>query len=80
MRTTRAPTPSPLAGEGAARTRSVRAAGEGPSGAVAFSDVGSRGPSPGHSLRSRPASPAREREMAAPRLRCAGAPALYELA
>ena len=59
MRTTRAPTPSPLAGEGAARTRSVRAVGEGPSGAVAFSDVGSRGPSPGHSLRSRPSSPAR---------------------
>jgi len=59
MRTMRAPTPSPLAGEGAARTRSVRAAGEGPSGAVAFSDVGSRGPSPGYSLRSRPSSPAR---------------------
>ena len=59
MKATRTPNPSPLAGEVDARTRSVRAAGEGPDGAVAFSGVGSREPSPGHSLRSRPSSPAR---------------------
>ena len=58
MRMTRTPNPSPLAGEVAARTRSVRAAGEGPGGAVDFGGVGSRGPSPGHSLRSRPSSSA----------------------
>ena len=59
MRMTRTPNPSPLAGEVGARTRSVRAAGEGPGGAVDFGGAGSRGPSPGHSLRSRPSSPAR---------------------
>jgi very-short-patch-repair endonuclease len=59
MTPTRAPNPSPLAGEDDARTRSVRASGEGPGGAVVLNVVGSRGPSPGHSLRSRPSSPAR---------------------
>ena len=59
MRMTRTPNPSPLAGEVGARTRSVRAAGEGPGGAVDFGGAGSREPSPGHSLRSRPSSPAR---------------------
>jgi very-short-patch-repair endonuclease len=44
--------PSPLAGEGASRARSVREAGEGQRGAA-------DGPSPGRSLRSRPPSPAR---------------------
>ncbi len=58
MRATRTPNPSPLAGEVAARTRSVRAAGEGPGGAVILNDAGSRGPSPGRSLRSRRSSPA----------------------
>jgi very-short-patch-repair endonuclease len=58
MRMTRTPNPSPLAGEVSARTRSVRAPGEGPGGAAVLSSVGSRGPSPGHSLRSRPSSPA----------------------
>jgi very-short-patch-repair endonuclease len=47
--------PSPLAGEDAARS----AAGEGLSGEVILGGVGSRGPSPGRSLRSRPTSPAR---------------------
>jgi hypothetical protein len=42
--------PSPLAGEGAERTRSVSEAGEG---------AGARNPSPGRSLRSRPPSTAR---------------------
>ena len=42
--------PSPLAGEGAERTRSVSEAGEG---------AGARNPSPGRSLRSRSPSPAR---------------------
>jgi very-short-patch-repair endonuclease len=60
MSMTRTPNPSPLAGEVGARTRSVRAAGEGPGGAVDFGGAGSREPSPGHSLRSRPSSPARE--------------------
>ncbi len=59
MRMTRTPNPSPLAGEVGARTRSVRSPGEGLGGAVDFSGVGSRGPSPGHSLGSRPSSPAR---------------------
>jgi very-short-patch-repair endonuclease len=58
MRRTRTPNPSPLAGEVGARTRSVRAPGEGPGRAVDFGGAGSRGPSPGHSLRSRPSSPA----------------------
>ena len=62
MSVTRAPNPSPLAGEAAARTRSVRAAGEGLGRAVVVGGVGSREPSPGHSLRSRPSSPAGERE------------------
>ncbi len=47
--------PSPLAGEDAARS----AAGEGPGGEVVLGGVGSRVPSPGRSLRSRPTSPAR---------------------
>jgi very-short-patch-repair endonuclease len=46
---------SPRAGEDAARS----AAGEGLGGAVILSGVGSRWPSPGRSLRSRPTSPAR---------------------
>ena len=52
--------PSPLAGEGAERTRSVSEAGE---GAGKANSIGakeySRNPSPGRSLRSRPPSPAR---------------------
>jgi very-short-patch-repair endonuclease len=56
MSVTRAPkNPSPLAGEDAARS----AAGEGLGGAVILGGVGSRGPSPGRSLCSRPTSPAR---------------------
>ena len=51
--------PSPLAGEGAERTRSVSEAGEGLGGAVVLGGGGSRGPSPGRSLRLRPPSPAR---------------------
>jgi very-short-patch-repair endonuclease len=47
--------PSPLAGEDAARS----AAGEGRGGAVILGGAGSRSPSPGRSLRSRPTSPAR---------------------
>jgi hypothetical protein len=74
MRMTRTPNPSPLAGEVAARTRSVRAAGEGPGGAVDFGGVGSRGPSPGHSLRSRPSLPQGERGRAASPLRFVGEP------
>ena len=58
MSMTRTSNPSPPAGEVGARTRSVRAPGEGLGGAVDFGGVGSRGPSPGHSLRSRPSSPA----------------------
>ena len=57
MTPTRAPNPSPLAGGDDARTRSVRASGEGSGGAVVLDVTGSRGPSPGHSLRSRPSSP-----------------------
>ena len=57
MTPTRTPNPSPLAGEGDARTRSVRASGEGSGGAVVLDAVASRGPSPGRSLRSRPSSP-----------------------
>jgi very-short-patch-repair endonuclease len=48
-----APSPSPPAGEDAARS----AAGEGPGGTAGFGDVGSRGPSPARSLRSRTSSP-----------------------
>jgi very-short-patch-repair endonuclease len=57
MSVRRPPTnPSPLAGEDAARS----AAGEGSGGAVLRGgDAGSRGPSPGRSLHSQPASPAR---------------------
>ena len=55
MSARRPPNPSPLAGEDAARS----AAGEGRGAAVLVSDAGSRGPSPGRSLRSRPSSPAR---------------------
>ncbi len=56
MSVKRAPkNPSPLAGEDAARS----AAGEGLGGEVVLGDVGSLGPSPGRSLRSRPTSPAR---------------------
>ena len=47
--------PSPLAGEDAAPS----AAGEGLGGEVDLGGVGSRGPSPGRSLRSRRTSPAR---------------------
>jgi very-short-patch-repair endonuclease len=47
--------PSPLAGEDAARS----AAGEGRGDAAVLKRPGSRGPSPGRSLRSQPASPAR---------------------
>jgi hypothetical protein len=51
----RTPTkPSPLAGEGASRPRSVREAGEGLGGEVV---LGGRGPSPDRSLRSRSPSP-----------------------
>ncbi len=50
MTARRIPIPSPLAGEDAARS----AAGEGPGGDVTLGDCG---PSPGHSLRSRPSSP-----------------------
>ena len=59
MRPTRTSNSSPLAGEVDARTRSVRASGAGPGGEVVLNGVGSRGSSPGHSLRSRPSSPAR---------------------
>jgi len=45
--------PSPLAGEDAARS----AAGEGLGGEVVLGGAGSREPSPGRSLRSRPSSP-----------------------
>jgi very-short-patch-repair endonuclease len=57
MTPTRAQNPSPLAGEDDAWTRSVRASGEGPGGAAVLDVTGSRGPSPGRSLRSRPSSP-----------------------
>jgi very-short-patch-repair endonuclease len=50
----RTPNPSPLAGEGASRPRSVREAGEGLGGEVL---LGGRGPSPDRSLRSRSSSP-----------------------
>jgi len=53
MSVRRTPNPSPLAGEDAARS----AAGEGLGGRVSRGRPGSRGPSPGHSLRSRPSSP-----------------------
>jgi len=53
MSVTRTPNPSPLAGEVAARS----AAGEGQGGEVALGGGGSREPSPGRSLRSRPSSP-----------------------
>jgi very-short-patch-repair endonuclease len=59
MTPTRSPNPSPLAGEDDARTQSIRASGEAPGGDVVLDVMGSRGPSPGHSLRSRPSSPAR---------------------
>jgi hypothetical protein len=49
----RAPNPSPLAGEDAARS----AAGEGPCRAISLRGPGSYRPSPGRSLRSRPSSP-----------------------
>jgi len=60
MTAPRTSNPSPLAGEGAERTRSVREAGEGDSH-VRPHRAGRRpqDPSPGHSLRSRPPSPAR---------------------
>lgn len=51
--------PSPPAGEGAARTRSVSEAGEGLGDSVRCKGAASLDPSPGHSLRSRPPSPAR---------------------
>jgi hypothetical protein len=49
----RAPNPSPLGGEVAARS----AAGEGRGGAALRGGRGSRRPSPGNSLRSLPSSP-----------------------
>jgi very-short-patch-repair endonuclease len=56
MNVERTPIPSPLAGEGASRSE----AGEGRGGRVLRDGVSvSGGPSPGRSLRSRPASPAR---------------------
>lgn len=54
--------PSPLAGEDAARS----AAGEGLGGMAGLKPAGSRGPSPGRSLRSRPTSPARGEGEGAP--------------
>jgi very-short-patch-repair endonuclease len=62
MTMSRTPNPSPLAGQVGARTRSARAPGEGPGDAVVLSGAGSRGPSPGRSLRSPPSSPARGEE------------------
>jgi very-short-patch-repair endonuclease len=53
MSARRTQSPSPLAGEVAARS----AAGEGLRDAAVPRSVGSRGPSPGRSLRSRPSSP-----------------------
>src|SRR5580698_6215861 len=53
MSAKRTQNPSPLAGEDAARS----AAGEGRGGAAFLERPGSRGPSPGRSLRSRPTSP-----------------------
>jgi very-short-patch-repair endonuclease len=56
MNVERTPIPSPLAGEGASRSE----AGEGLGGRVLRGGfAGSREPSPGRSLRSQPASPAR---------------------
>jgi very-short-patch-repair endonuclease len=69
MTSPRAPNPSPLAGEVDARTLSVRVSGEGPGGEVALNGVGSRGPSPGRSLRSRKSSPARGEGSAVPAMR-----------
>jgi very-short-patch-repair endonuclease len=54
--------PSPLAGEDAARS----AAGEGLGGAVFLKRAGSREPSPGRSLRSRPTSPVKGEGESAP--------------
>jgi hypothetical protein len=68
MRKTRPQNPSHLAGEVAARARSVRATGERPSGAAILGDTGSRGPSPGPSLRSRPSSPARFSDLRFPEI------------
>ena len=51
--------PSPLAGEGAERTRSVSEAGEGWGDSDRTGIADSPDPSPGRSLRSRPPSPAR---------------------
>jgi very-short-patch-repair endonuclease len=53
MNERRAPNPSPLAGEDAARS----AAGEGPGGRALRGERGSHRPSPGNSLRSSPSSP-----------------------
>jgi very-short-patch-repair endonuclease len=58
MSAERTPIPSPLAGEGAERTRSVSEAGE-----------GERPPSPGRSLCSRPPSPARGEGRSSPTAR-----------
>ena len=58
----RTPNPSPLAGEGASRPRSVRGAGEGLGGEVV---LGGRGPSPDRSLRSRSSSPGTGEELKA---------------
>ena len=63
MTARRTPIPSPLAGEGAARTRSVSGAGEGWGNSAALRSAATLDPSPGHSPRpsrgSRPPSPAR---------------------
>jgi very-short-patch-repair endonuclease len=71
MTPTRTPNPSPLAGEDDAWTRSVHASGEGPGSAAVLDVGGSRGPSPGHSLRSRPSSPVKGegKGSAVPRMR-----------
>jgi very-short-patch-repair endonuclease len=59
MSVPRTPVPSPLAGEGAERTRSVSEAGEGWGTSAAPRGADLLDPSPGRSLRSRPLSPAR---------------------
>jgi hypothetical protein len=75
MKMTRTPTPSPLAGEVAVPTRSVRAPGEGPGGAVNFTVLAPAGPHPAtRCARGRPL-PQGERERAPSMLRCFGGPA-----
>jgi very-short-patch-repair endonuclease len=62
MSVRRTPNPSPLGGEDAARS----AAGEGLGGRVFLELAGSREPSPGRSLRSRPTSPVKGEGESAP--------------